>query len=243
MKIKSVVIAAVLSAAGMTGLMLAHAQQAATPVQSGATSLTEANVDWSSASDLEVMLLAVESVTPAPASSATRFGTFYSAQHAPGTRSEWPPLPSNVRQLPVWNLGDGVYLLDDLQVNYAALDAATTMSANAKPMGQGLSPAFSTQNGPWPYLTIAPAGTNQLLITVINTNPAATYYLQMTPVLANSNYPWTIITNGVAGQTNFTVNIGPYADEFFWAFMATNNPGQGVIAVFIDSPANGATVQ
>jgi hypothetical protein len=241
---KSAVIAA-LSAAGMAGLILAHAQQAATPVQGGATSLTDANVDWSSASDLEVMLLAVESVTPAPASSASRFGTFYSAQHAPGSRSEWPPLPGNFYSLPVWNLGDGIYLLDDLQVNYAAIETATTMtmSANAKPMGQGLSPAFSTQNGPWPYLTIAPAGTNQLLITVINTNPAATYYLQMTPVLANSNYPWAIITNGVAGQTNFTVNIGPYADEFFWAVMTTNNPGQGVIAVFIDSPANGATVQ
>ena len=197
--------------------------QTATPVQGGATSLTDANVDWSSASDLEVMLLAVESVTPAPASSASRFGTFYSAQHAPGSR---------------------IYLLDDLQVNYAAIETATTMtmSANAKPMGQGLSPAFSTQNGPWPYLTIAPAGTGQLLITVINTNPAATYYLQMTPVLANANYPWTIITNGVAGQTNFTVNIGPYADEFFWAVMTTNNPGQGVIAVFIDSPANGGNL-
>jgi hypothetical protein len=191
------------------------------------------------------MLLAVESVTPAPASSASRFGTFYSAQHAPGSRSQWPPLPGNFYSLPVWNLGDGIYLLDDLQVNYAAIETATTMtmSANAKPMGQGLSPAFSTQNGPWPYLTIAPTGTGQLLITVINTNPAATYYLQMTPVLANANYPWTIITNGVAGQTNFTVNIGPYADEFFWAVMTTNNPGQGVIAVFIDSPANGATVQ
>ena len=40
----------------------------------------------------------------------------------------------------------------------AALSTSTTMSANAKPMGQGLSPAFSTQNGPWPYLTIAPGG-------------------------------------------------------------------------------------
>jgi hypothetical protein len=243
---KSLAIAVILSAAGMAGVMLARAQQTATPVQGDATSLTEANVDWSSASDLEVMLQAVESVPPAPASSASRIGTFYSAQHAPGTRSQWPPLPGNFYRVPVWNLGDGVYLLDDLQIDYAdsAATATTmTMSANAKPMGQGLSPAFSTQNGPWPYLTIAPTGTNQLLITVINTNPAATYYLQMTPVLANSNYPWTTITNGVAGQTNFTVNIGPYADEFFWAFTATNNPGQGVIAVFIDSPANGATVQ
>jgi hypothetical protein len=91
-----------------------------------------------------------------------------------------------------------------------------------------------------PYLTVTPTGTNQLLITVINTN-SATYYLQTTPVLANTNYPWTIITNGT--QTNFTVNVGPYADSFYRVLLSTNNPGQGFIAVFIDNPTNGATVQ
>ncbi len=64
-----------------------HAQETATPVQSDAPPLTDANVDWTSASDLEVMLQAVESVTPAPAATASKFGTFYSAQHAPGTRN------------------------------------------------------------------------------------------------------------------------------------------------------------
>jgi hypothetical protein len=113
------------------------------------------------------------------------------------------------------------------------------MSFSAKPMGGG-GPLDPSQIG-YPYLTIAPTGTNQLLITVINTN-SATYYLQMTPVLESTNYPWTIIANGAAGQTNFTVNVGPFANEFFQALMATNTPGQG-IAVFIDSPANGATVQ
>lgn len=120
---------------------------------------------------------------------------------------------------------------------------ATSTALSAKPMGGGgggFGPDDQTQGG-FPYLTIAPTGTNQLLITVINTN-TATYYLQMTPALGNTNYPFAIIANGVAGQTNFTVNIGPFADEFFQVLMATNNPGQG-IAVFIDSPANGATVQ
>jgi hypothetical protein len=64
----------------------------------------------------------------------------------------------------------------------------------------------------------------------------------MTPVLANTNYPFAVIANGVAGQSNFTVNVGPFVDEFFRVLMATNNPVQG-IAVFIDSPANGANVQ
>jgi hypothetical protein len=107
--------------------------------------------------------------------------------------------------------------------------------------GGGFSPDDLTQPGGYPYLTIAPSGTNQLLISVIDTN-ASTYYLQMTPVLANTNYPFAIIANGVAGQTNFTVNIGPFDDEFFRVLVDTNNPGAG-IAVFIDSPANGASVQ
>ena len=118
----------------------------------------------------------------------------------------------------------------------------TAMTLSARPMGGGgFSPDDLTQPGGYPYLTIAPAGTNQLLISVIDTN-ASTYYLQMTPVLANTNYPFAIIANGVAGQTNFTVNIGPFDDEFFRVLVDTNNPGAG-IAVFIESPANGASVQ
>ncbi len=119
--------------------------------------------------------------------------------------------------------------------------ATATMSTLAKPMGGGGFGPMDLSQGGYPYLTIAPTGTNQLLITVFNTN-TATYYLQMTPALGNANYPFAIIANGAAGQTNFTVNIGPFADEFFQVLMATNDPGQG-IAVFIDSPANGATVQ
>jgi len=125
--------------------------------------------------------------------------------------------------------------------NQKTLAPETTMSLLAKPMGGGgFGPLDPSQIG-YPYLTIAPTGTNQLLITVMNTNPAI-YYLQMTPVLGNTNYPFAIIANGVAGQTNFPVIIGPFADKFFRVLMATNDPGQG-IAVFIDSPANGSTVQ
>ena len=81
------------------------------PVQSGATALAAANVDWNSASDLEVMLQAVEMMPTVSADSLPRCGTFYSAQHSPGSPQPWPPLPGNPNGLPVWNLGDGVYLL------------------------------------------------------------------------------------------------------------------------------------
>jgi hypothetical protein len=70
-------------------------------------------VDWSSASDLQVMLHAVEQTEPTN-SSPRLVGTFWSAQHAPGTTQPWPPLPGNFRQTPVWDLGDNTYLLNDL---------------------------------------------------------------------------------------------------------------------------------
>jgi hypothetical protein len=73
------------------GPHLLHAQMTAMPVQGGAGS----PVDWYSASDMQVMLQAVEMMPTMPMDSTPRYGTFYSAQHAPGTRSAWPPLPGN----------------------------------------------------------------------------------------------------------------------------------------------------
>jgi hypothetical protein len=81
------------------------------PVQTGAATVA-------SESDLEVMLQAVESVPPMPASSLPSAGTFWSAQHAPGSAEEWPPLPISLG-MGAWSLGnDGVYLLDDLNHVY-----------------------------------------------------------------------------------------------------------------------------
>ena len=98
----------------IVGLHLLHAQETAMPVQGGAIS----TVDWNTASDLQVMLQAVEMMPEVSADSLPRSGTFYSAQHAPGSAQPWPPLPSGFG-LPAWNLGDGFYLLDDQAVDYS----------------------------------------------------------------------------------------------------------------------------
>jgi hypothetical protein len=87
-----------------------------TPAQGGAASLA-ANVDWRSASDLEVMLQAVEQTSPLSAESAPKFGTFYSAQYP-----NWPPLLGNINNLPAWNLGNSIWLLADQDFDYAALE-------------------------------------------------------------------------------------------------------------------------
>jgi len=105
-----------------------------------------------------------------------------------------------------------------------------------------------------PVLTISKTGTNQLLITITNGTGAGSYELWSTPVLNNVDYPWTAAAVGTNSQTNFTVNIGPYLTGFYRALVDTNaiplweaadpnNPGAGILTVFIDNPANGAVLQ
>src|ERR1022692_2279352 len=106
--------------------LMLRAQETATPDQS-----------IQSMTDLDVMLQALESVTPTPAASLPMSGTFWSAQHAPGSRNEWPPLPGNMLGLPAWSLGDGVFLLDDTNVDYdeiaAENEAAAELAASLAP--------------------------------------------------------------------------------------------------------------
>jgi hypothetical protein len=77
--------------------------------------------------------------------------------------------------------------------------------------------------------------------------------LEWTPVLANPSYPWTFAGVGTPGQTNFMLNMGAYQTGFFRALVDTNsiplweaadpnNPGAGILTVFIDSPANGFNI-
>jgi hypothetical protein len=86
------------------------------------------NAHVNSLSDLEVMLETIESTTPVPASQLPASGTFWSAQHALGSATPWPPLPSNILGLDVWPLGDGVYLLDDTNVNYTDMPQSRLVS-------------------------------------------------------------------------------------------------------------------
>lgn len=57
-------------------------------------------------------LSAIESTTPTPANELPIIGTYYSAANP-----QWPPLPGNLSGLPAWSLGNGAYLLDDLNVS------------------------------------------------------------------------------------------------------------------------------
>jgi hypothetical protein len=105
-----------------------------------------------------------------------------------------------------------------------------------------------------PVLTIAPLGTNQFSITVTNGISTISYDVLWTPMLDNPNYPWSWVAAGSTGQTNFMINMGVYQTGFFQALMDTNgiplweaadpkNQSAGILAVFIDSPTNGAVIQ
>jgi hypothetical protein len=54
-----------------------------------------------------VELHAVEQLPTIPAADATNGNTFYSAQNA----GVWPPMPADIFNFPVWDLGNGNYLL------------------------------------------------------------------------------------------------------------------------------------
>ena len=113
---------------------------------------------------------------------------------------------------------------------------------------------FRAFAGPPPILTITSLGTNQFSITITNSIGTNDYDLLWTPVLANSDYPWTWAALGAPGETNYLLNMGNYQSGFFVALLDTNavplweaadpnNPGAGILTVYIDSPTNGMVLQ
>lgn len=112
-------------------------------------------------------------------------------------------------------------------------------------------------NAQQPVLKISDLGSNQLFIEItnaVNTN----YTLYWTPVLANSNYPWVVLTNTEVGGSNFLVDASGSDVGWFRALIGTDfdgdgvpewqdaqpgNPSVGILSVTIDSPINGALLQ
>jgi hypothetical protein len=244
--------------AGITGMMLAHAQLAS----SGKTTTSRPKAEVVSP-ELAAELQAVEQLPTIEPSTLPRNGlggTFYSAQCP-----YWPPLPGNTLGLPVWNLGDGHYLINDLSIDYPALDAATAQSAPTTTSAKMLTMSLSSGSGRLspngltqlqsgvPYLTITLTNASQALVTVLNDTGPANYELLWTPVLANPAYPWAAIAVGNTGQTNFTVNVNVYPTGFYravqdtnaiplWEAADPNNQAAGILNVWIDTPANGTTL-
>ena len=129
---------------------------------------------------------------------------------------------------------------------------ATTMSLSAKPMGGGGFGPMDQQSGV-PYLSIAPTN-GMFLLTVYNDQGPANYAIWWTPVLSGPECVWQAIAAGTTGVTNFLAPVPQFSTGFYraewdtnsvpsWIAADPNNPAAGPLAVFIDSPANGAVIQ
>lgn len=109
-----------------------------------------------------------------------------------------------------------------------------------------------------PVLTIAPLGGNQFSITITNATSPTNYLLEWTPVLADTNYPWLAVATNASGQTNFTMDMGPWPIGFLrvmvgwdgdgdstpdWMDAQPFNSSVGALSVTIDSPLNGSVFQ
>jgi hypothetical protein len=233
--------------AGLAGLMLAHAAGTG----SGETTTDASTVTVSE--ELAAQLAAIEqqpTIDPTNVPDGLMGGTYYSAQFP-----LWAPLPGNIFHVPVWSLGGDVYLLDDLGIIYGGTtvkaDIVRTGTMRNDSTNGGVRADFQTQNGV-PYLTITSTGNNAVLVTVWNNLGATNYDIWTTPVLIDPI--WTLATNGMPGQSNFVLNLGAYYTGFFRAVLDTNaiptweaadpnNPGAGILTVYIDSPTNGAVIQ
>lgn len=78
--------------------------------------------------DTQAGMAIIEATTPHPETDAPRFGNFYTFQHL----EKQPPLPFDALNLPFWDLGGGIYLVDDRNVDYAALQAAADAEAESE---------------------------------------------------------------------------------------------------------------
>ncbi len=164
------------------------------------TDFSSINVSWDTATDEQVELHALESASPIPFANIPKQrqrGTLWSAQHAPGSRAPWPPLPGNMLALPVWPLGDDVYLLDDRDLDYPALSAAMSAGSVSSPTGFS-GPLFDT-NALWLEITSVDL-TNQLAYVLAhNTDYANQYQLMSKTNLLQPH--WTVgeIKSGDSG--------------------------------------------
>jgi len=203
---------------------------------------------------LAAQMAEVEKLPTIEADTVPRYSAvaYYSAQNL-----LWPPLPANFFGLPMWDLGDGQYLINDLAWDYSTPTTtalALSSSVMALDSGGGVVTMNDLIQSGVPYLTFVPTNANQALITVFNDTSPANYELWFTPVLGDTaGYPWTAVAVGATGQTNFTVNVGVYPTGFYravqdtndiplWQAADPNNQATGVLNVWIDTPANGTAL-
>jgi hypothetical protein len=215
---KPLVIAALLLAAGITGMTLVHAQTAMIPSSPANLPSLESYSD----AQLEQVLnelAAMPLIWPTNLPDDGMGGTYWSLAHP-----DWPPLPS-ASGTPVWEVSSNFLLLDDI-------DYPETVSANSGAMamfspmdsgGGGDSPAFNFSfptNGL--YLQITNVADN---VVYANLNNATDFVYQIFSLtnlsMATAVSNWNTETEVFPGMnTNvmpFTVSMNGRNPLFLWA--------------------------
>lgn len=156
--------------------------------------------------DALIAELETNSVQLAPEDSPS-VGLFYSAQFG----EEWPPLPANIYEVPFWDLGNGVFLMDDRDVNYVELPSSESRSSIVTP------PLRSGQTGnDLPWLT-------NIAVTVA-ANSSSTNYITSFDVaggMTNVAYGLIVATN-VISDTQVVLASDP-GTNIFPSNISTNN--------------------
>ncbi|MGA2801004.1 MAG: hypothetical protein ABSE97_01315 [Verrucomicrobiota bacterium] len=215
----------ILSRASLAGIVIlgvacqsAYAGGTSMPIQSSPISLDVTNITTlQSLTDAQLeQLTRVLAATPTILPSAGRAGTFYSLQNP-----EWPPLPADVQQVPVWNFRNYFFLLDDLDVNYATPSRQSLVAGGGgmqvmaadvpSPPGSGGGSNYS------PGLQIQMPTTNDLWLQEQMTNTTASLVI---------NPPWNV-TNGVY-DLFYTTNLTPPST---WVWVTRCAPGQTNLTV------------
>src|SRR5260370_14287130 len=81
-----------------------------------------------------------------------------------------------------------------------------------------------------PVISITSLASNQFSVTVTNGLTNTTYGLYWTPVLNDTNnYPWTVVSVGDVGQTNWIVDGGEWPLSFFRVLTGSDLDNDGIV--------------
>lgn len=132
-------------------------------------------------------------------------GTFWSLQKLDSE----PPIPfDRFPGLPVYQLNNGQFLVDDSSVDYSVLqsESAVVMNSEAAPTTQTSLPGIGDGCG----LSLGISLTNNLvMVTLNNTRQGQTYSIWSTEDLTVAVTNWTLETNVLGGVGNVTQTIIP----------------------------------
>jgi hypothetical protein len=199
--------------------------------------------------------LAALEKTPTIAAEDAPHGNAYFSVQSPW----WPPLPANIFKLPLWDLGDGSYALDDLDVNYktgpVTRTATTTMTAGAVvaldvPIPGGGDDWTNVDAG-GVVSQIQTPSTNVVWLQITGTTnygtggSSTTAFLVIHPpwnvtncvydLFATTNLApsaWQFVMRCAPGQTNLTVPNLSNPLEFFILGLTNSTTGDGMTDAF-----------